>query len=233
MIKTRISIIAAVAVALFAPLAARAQILPACWKDGNCTTCDFIALFAGWAEGLLMAIGPLVVLMIIIGGVYWIISAGNPERVQRGQQIMIGAVIGLFFVLGAFLLVNYSIASIVKKPSGDGYVTQNPADNAILFGTDWSTFCESGSTPKGSTLQECGAQDDGKICSITKDNCTNNCVCSGGTCIPSCEANYIGSQTTAASCLTESSLCTEAGGIESPTGSCPDDRPVCCILTIE
>ncbi len=209
------------------PVVAQAQILPACTVSGNCSGCDFITLGANVSEWILGVTSAVAVLMIIIGGLYWIISAGNPERVQRGQQIFIGAVIGISLVLGAYLIVNFSIASLLGDTGLDS--------TAQLYGTDWSSYCETGTAPAGSIVTDCSAEGvvDGSQCAA--DGCTDSgaCVCdtTAGQCISACEnqgdnagLNY--------SCVSDETTCTSASGtvIDGTGGLCGANTngAVCC-----
>lgn len=42
---------------------------------------------------------PIVVLMIIIGGAYFLTSGGNPERIRTAKNIILYTLIGFFIVL--------------------------------------------------------------------------------------------------------------------------------------
>jgi hypothetical protein len=57
-----------------------------------------------WALGLL---GLVAVIMIIWGGVTWMTSAGNEERVKKAKHIITYAVIGLSVVLLSWILVTF------------------------------------------------------------------------------------------------------------------------------
>lgn len=52
-------------------------------------------------------VGALALLMFIYGGFTLILSRGSSEKVKKGGEIMIAAVIGLVIVFGAYLLVSY------------------------------------------------------------------------------------------------------------------------------
>lgn len=51
-------------------------------------------------------IGPLALLMFVVGGLTWMTSAGNPDRIKKGQSILIWSAIGLVVVLFAYGLVR-------------------------------------------------------------------------------------------------------------------------------
>ena len=56
-------------------------------------------------KGFLSIIGSLALLMIVWGGVQWLTSMGNPEKVKAGANTMLWATIGLVLVFSSYLLV--------------------------------------------------------------------------------------------------------------------------------
>ena len=58
-------------------------------------------------------VGGLAVLFIIIGGVRYIISAGNPDQAGAAKKTILYAVIGLLVVIFSYVIVNV-IAGIGK-----------------------------------------------------------------------------------------------------------------------
>jgi len=77
-----------------------------CLKEGNCDLDDVQGLLVGTVDKILAFVGSLALLMFVIGGVYWIISGGSSEKVEIGKKIMVGAVIGIAIVFGAFLMIK-------------------------------------------------------------------------------------------------------------------------------
>ncbi len=49
---------------------------------------------------------PLAGLLVVIGGVMMMVSAGNPALMDRGKGILKGAVWGIFLIFGAWLMVK-------------------------------------------------------------------------------------------------------------------------------
>ncbi len=77
-------------------------------KDSPCRDVGiFVILGINIANYLFGIIGALALLMFIYGGVLFIISEGNPERVKKGADAMLAAVIGLIVVFSAYLLVGF------------------------------------------------------------------------------------------------------------------------------
>jgi uncharacterized membrane protein YjfL (UPF0719 family) len=44
--------------------------------------------------------------MFIYGGFVWMLAAGNDQRVQKGKDIILWAVIGLVVIFSAYAIVN-------------------------------------------------------------------------------------------------------------------------------
>ena len=57
-------------------------------------------------------VGIIAVIMIIIGGFYYMTSQGEPERVQKGKNTILYGIIGLIICLSAFAIVNFVLASL-------------------------------------------------------------------------------------------------------------------------
>lgn len=110
---------------------AATPLLPACATGaGDCHSCDFIKMMVSWAQFALQLIGSFALGAFVFGGFMWLISAGNPERVQKGRQVMVEAVIGIALALGSFLIVNFMIAAFTGQPLND----------VQFFGQDLGSF---------------------------------------------------------------------------------------------
>jgi len=59
------------------------------------------------AKYLFTIIGALVLVMFVYGGFTLILSQGSPEKVKKGGEIIVAAVIGLVIVFGAYMLVSF------------------------------------------------------------------------------------------------------------------------------
>ena len=57
-------------------------------------------------------VGVIVVIMIIIGGFYYMASQGEPDRVQKGKNTILYGIIGLIICLSAFAIVNFVLAGL-------------------------------------------------------------------------------------------------------------------------
>jgi len=57
-------------------------------------------------------IGSIALLMFVYGGFTWMASAGNPEKIKKGKDILVWAAIGLVIIFSSYALVNLIITSI-------------------------------------------------------------------------------------------------------------------------
>ncbi len=55
--------------------------------------------------------GIIAVISIIIGGLVYVLSAGDPSKVKLGKDIIVYAAVGLVVVMMAFLITNFIIGS--------------------------------------------------------------------------------------------------------------------------
>jgi hypothetical protein len=52
-------------------------------------------------------VGSLALLMFIYGGLVWMTSAGNNEKVEKGKNILIWATVGLIVIFTSYTLVDF------------------------------------------------------------------------------------------------------------------------------
>lgn len=184
-----ISIVAVSLFMAFAPITANAQssaprLLPACATSvyGDCRACDFIGFGLNGAEFILYVISSVVVLMFVLGGVYMLASGGNQNMVARGKQIITGAVIGLILVMTGYLIVNFTIKSLVGTSVGAG--SSIDFNRTFVFGnTDWSEYCADDIIELVDVRQtSCIGQPDGTLCSVSGECRGEACACQNEVC---------------------------------------------------
>lgn len=178
-------------------------------------------MFLNWAELIAYGISSFAILMFVIGGVLWITSGGNTERVQRGRTIMVEAVIGTLLVFAAYAIVGFTLAALIGTPAG-GKVS--------LFGgsNEWSEICTE-KDPLYATSCSDGAAD-GAQCQVS-GGCNDGtvCICSQGQCVPRCEvpSQIVPDET--GKCQASDAPCSG----DKQLGLCPADtgESTCCIPT--
>jgi len=54
----------------------------------------------------------LTLLMFIYGGFIMIFSGGSPDRVQKGKQTLLNAIIGLVIVFSAYAIIQFTLSAV-------------------------------------------------------------------------------------------------------------------------
>lgn len=83
-----------------------------CIADGNCSPekiIDLIDNIVKWGAGVA---GAIALLMYILGGVWMLFSAGSSSRVERGKNIITGTTIALIFILGSWLIIDFTLTAL-------------------------------------------------------------------------------------------------------------------------
>ena len=91
-------------------------------KDGKgCNPNDLVWIFVNASKWILGITGSLALLAFVAGGVMFLISSGSTERVTRGKQMIIGAVIGLVIVLTSWLVIGFVMEDVLGYPKDTWY----------------------------------------------------------------------------------------------------------------
>lgn len=68
---------------------------------------DIYILIGNIIKILLSFVGLLSVIFIVVGGIFYILSAGDPGRIQKAKSIVTNAIIGLIVALVSFAAVTF------------------------------------------------------------------------------------------------------------------------------
>lgn len=89
--------------------------IPDCGSLGN-TECEDVSIFVltliNISRYLFSIVGALALVFFVYGGLVWITSQGNPEKLKKGLDIFVAAVLGLVIVFSAYMLVSYLATSL-------------------------------------------------------------------------------------------------------------------------
>lgn len=96
---------------------------------GNYTLNDMVQTFANIATWILGITGSLALAFFIYGGIMFMVSGGNSDRVNQAKQILIGAVIGLIIVFASYMIINFIFNSMGLKWEGKSvFPTEFPTE---------------------------------------------------------------------------------------------------------
>ncbi len=76
---------------------------------GNATPAEIIGRVI---KAILGVVGALALFMFVYGGLLMLTSAGSPEKVKKGKDVLVWAIIGLGVIFGSFYLVDFAITGI-------------------------------------------------------------------------------------------------------------------------
>lgn len=74
-------------------------------------------IFTTITNVMLFGVGAIAVIMVVIGGLRYVISGGNSTNITSAKNTILYAVIGMIIAILAYALVNFVIGSLV--PGGE------------------------------------------------------------------------------------------------------------------
>jgi 3D (Asp-Asp-Asp) domain-containing protein len=102
-------------------------------QEGNICNIPWLGQYiAGLQRYAIGVIGIIAVIVLMIGGVIWLTSAGNPNQVGQAKKMIAGSLVGLFLVFGSYLilfLVNPNLT--VMKSLQVGYIDKIDLDEIM------------------------------------------------------------------------------------------------------
>ena len=94
----------------------RDQICKGINNGGNCNTSgdnNFGNFVKRIINILLFVIGAIAVLMIVIGGLRYVISGGDGSQTKAAKDTILYAVVGLVIALMAYAIINFVVVNVV------------------------------------------------------------------------------------------------------------------------
>lgn len=92
-----------------------------CLNCGKCTQCDIMNVVINIAAGIFDVIGAMGVTMLVIGGVIYMVSLGNPQRIEQAKSAITVSVIGLIIIFSAYMIVGAVIKTLGYSNEGSWY----------------------------------------------------------------------------------------------------------------
>jgi len=77
--------------------------------DANAKTDDLKTVIGTIINTILFILGAVAVLMVIIGGIQYTTSAGDPALAKKGRETVIYAIIGLVIAFLAYAIINWVV----------------------------------------------------------------------------------------------------------------------------
>ncbi len=72
---------------------------------------------------LLSLLGVIFLILIVYGGIRWMIARGDSGEVETAKEIIIDAFIGLIIVVASFAIVNFVFEELIKRLGEGGTPT--------------------------------------------------------------------------------------------------------------
>jgi len=112
-----IALIATLAVPVLTPVTAAADTVQVCKGvqaigGGACNGTSFTTYLKRIVNILLFVIGAVAVIMIIVGGIRYVVSGGDSSAVTGAKNTILYAVIGLVVAAMAFAIVNFVVGKL-------------------------------------------------------------------------------------------------------------------------
>jgi hypothetical protein len=107
-------------------LAADSQIqtgIKAATPDGQSNTTDIQQIVRNVVNVLLWVVGIASVIMLIVGGIRYVVSAGDQNAVQGAKNTILYAIVGLVVAFLAFALINFVIEGLLGNGSSSALPT--------------------------------------------------------------------------------------------------------------
>src|SRR3989344_7003769 len=76
---------------------------------------DIPSLVSNIITGILGIVGALALFMFVWGGVLWLTSGGNSDRIQKGKYTLVWATLGLFIIFASYGLLRVIIDALTGQ----------------------------------------------------------------------------------------------------------------------
>ncbi len=87
------------------------------------TDAGLLGIIAGLVNVFMGLLGMLAVVLMLYGGFIWMTAQGDPEKVQKAQNIIKTAVVGIIVIFAAWALATFAIDYIASTAVSGGTVT--------------------------------------------------------------------------------------------------------------
>ncbi len=156
-----------------------------CYAHGDCTLCDLLDVFSSVAEWVIGFSGSVALLMVVWFGLKLLLPNNASEGIKKAKTGIIASVTGLAVVLGAWTMMNWGLAFLLKPDIAPA--NQEKYIKPALFKSNnaWYSICEEYRYRNIATnynIETLGYEcnNDGALCGFKKDQ---NNDCQTGPCV--------------------------------------------------
>ena len=89
-------------------------------------------------NGVIGVLGIVCVVVVLIGGINYMTSAGDPGKVKKARDTILYGVIGLIISALAFAIVNFVIVNVLKADPASQAAEYTKAKDCTNAGFKWS-----------------------------------------------------------------------------------------------
>lgn len=100
-----------------------------CEKKGS--EADFSNALQGILNGIIGFLGVVAVIVIVIGGVMYMTSQGDPGKTKKAKDTILYATIGLIISVLSFIIINF-VVNIVNSQSGSADSSSNNSSESLI-----------------------------------------------------------------------------------------------------
>ena len=83
---------------------------------------DIKVIIGNIIKAILSFVGVILILLLIIGGLMWMTSAGEEEKVKKAKSLITNAVIGVLIVVLAYTITYFVMTQVTEIGGGGGKV---------------------------------------------------------------------------------------------------------------
>lgn len=159
---------------------------PGAGLECNYSLADFIQVFVNISKIILGILGAVALLFFVYGGITWLTSGGNSKRIDKGKDILVGTIVGMVVVLGAYAIIAFvqnaiglqwgrlsagggGGESVVTGPTGcciyETTSDEYEAEDRLVTSDDCDRYIRD-YTPAGSIRVDWFSTDDIRMCEI-------------------------------------------------------------------
>jgi hypothetical protein len=69
---------------------------------------------------MLFVVGAISVIMVVIGGLRYVVSGGNSSNITAAKNTILYAIVGLIIAIMAYAVINFVIGSFIPGAGGGG-----------------------------------------------------------------------------------------------------------------